>query len=143
LRSTFIVGFPGETERDFAELLDFLDEAQLDRVGCFTYSEVEGATSNQLPDHVDEETKQERLERFMTKQAAISADKLKQKVGKTMTVLVDGIEEDGTVIARSYADAPEIDGLVIVAATDKASVGEFLEVSITNSDEHDLYAIAK
>ena len=140
LRSTFIVGFPGETEQDFNELLDFLDEAQLDRVGCFTYSEVEGATSNQLPDHIDEDTKQERLERFMTKQAEISANKLQQKVGSNMTVLVDTIEEDGTVIARSYADAPEIDGLVIVGPTDKARVGEFLEVKITNSDEHDLYA---
>ena len=140
LRSTFIVGFPGETEQDFNELLDFLDEAELDRVGCFTYSEVEGATSNQLPDHIDEDTKQERLERFMTKQAEISANKLQQKVGSNMTVLVDTIEEDGTVIARSYADAPEIDGLVIVGPTDKARVGEFLEVKITNSDEHDLYA---
>jgi len=141
LRSTFIVGFPGETEQDFNELLDFIDEAQLDRVGCFTYSEVDGATSNQLPDHVDEETKQDRLERFMTRQAAISADKLKQKVGNSMTVLVDDIEEDGTVIARSYADAPEIDGMVIIEATEKACIGEFLEVSITNSDEHDLYAV--
>lgn len=143
LRSTFIVGFPGETEQDFDELLDFLDEVQLDRVGCFTYSEVEGATSNQLPNHVDEETKQDRLERFMTKQANISANKLKQKVGSTMTVLVDEIDENGTVIARSYSDAPEIDGVVIVEPTDKASVGEFLEVTITNSDEHDLYASVK
>ncbi|MGD8925317.1 MAG: 30S ribosomal protein S12 methylthiotransferase RimO [Thioalkalispiraceae bacterium] len=143
LRSTFIVGFPGETEQDFDELLDFLDEAQLDRVGCFTYSEVEGATSNQLPDHVDEETKQDRLERFMSKQAEISTTKLKQKIGTSMTVLVDAIEDDGTIIARSYADAPEIDGLVIVEPTDKAQVGEFLEVTITNSDEHDLYANVK
>ncbi len=140
LRSTFIVGFPGETEQDFNLLVDFIDEAQLDRVGCFAYSEVEGARSNQLPDHVDEETKQDRLERFMTRQAVISADKLKQKVGTTLSVLVDGIEEDGTVIARSYADAPEIDGLVIVQPTEKANVGEFLDVTIINSDEHDLYA---
>jgi ribosomal protein S12 methylthiotransferase len=139
LRSTFIVGFPGETEQDFNELLDFLDEAQLDRVGCFAYSEVEGATSNELPDHVDDETKQERLERFMTRQAEISANKLIQKIGKTMTVLVDDIEEDGTVIARSHADAPEIDGLVIIEPTGKARVGEFLDVTIRNSDEHDLY----
>jgi len=142
LRSTFIVGFPGETEQDFDELLDFIDEAQLDRVGCFTYSEVEGATSNQLPNHVDEETKQDRLDRFMTRQASISADKLKQKIGLNMKVLVDDVEEDGTVIARSYADAPEIDGLVIVEATESARPGEFLDVTITNSDEHDLYAIA-
>jgi ribosomal protein S12 methylthiotransferase len=142
LRSTFIVGFPGETEQDFSELLDFLDEAQLDRVGCFTYSEVEGATSNQLPGHVDEDTKQDRLERFMTKQAEISANKLKEKIGHQLTVLVDAIEEDGTVIARSYADAPEIDGLVIVEPTETARPGEFLEVTITNSDEHDLYAMA-
>ena len=142
LRSTFIVGFPGETEQDFDELLDFIDEAQLDRVGCFTYSEVEGATSNQLPNHVDEETKQDRLDRFMTRQASISADKLKQKIGLNMKVLVDDVEEDGTVIARSYADAPEIDGLVIVESTESARPGEFLDVTITNSDEHDLYAIA-
>ncbi len=142
LRSTFIVGFPGETEQDFDELLDFIDGAQLDRVGCFTYSEVEGATSNQLPNHVDEETKQDRLDRFMTRQASISADKLKQKIGLNMKVLVDDVEEDGTVIARSYADAPEIDGLVIVEATESARPGEFLDVTITNSDEHDLYATA-
>jgi ribosomal protein S12 methylthiotransferase len=140
LRSTFIVGFPGETEQDFNELLEFLDEAQLDRVGCFTYSEVEGATSNQLPDHVDEETKQDRLARFMHKQAEISTNKLKQKIGTCMTVLVDAIEDDGTVIARSYADAPEIDGQVIIEPTETARVGEFLDVTITNSDEHDLYA---
>ena len=140
LRSTFIVGFPGETEQDFQELLDFIDDAQLDRVGCFTYSEVEGAVSNELPNHVDEEVKQDRLERFMNRQAAISADKLKQKVGTTLTVLVDDIDEDGTVVARSYADAPEIDGLVIVEPNKQARVGEFLEVTVINSDEHDLFA---
>jgi len=92
-----------------------------------------------LPDHVDEETKQDRLERFMTRQASISTDKLKLKIGKTIKVLVDEIEEDGTIIARSYADAPEIDGLVIVEANPEARPGEFLDVTITNSDEHDLY----
>jgi len=150
IRSTFIVGFPGETEQHFNELLDFLDEAQLDRVGCFMYSEVEGAEANKLDNHVDEETKQDRLERFMLKQAGISADKLQNKIGQQLTVLVDAIEDSGNVIARSYADAPEIDGVVVIEPnTDHAEnshsimVGDFIEVEITNSDEHDLYAKIK
>ncbi|MCB1966094.1 MAG: 30S ribosomal protein S12 methylthiotransferase RimO, partial [Candidatus Accumulibacter sp.] len=115
LRSTFIVGFPGETEDDFAQLLDFLSEAQLDRVGCFTYSPVEGATANTLPDPVPEEVKQERQARLMELQAAISAERLQGRIGQTLTVLVDAIdEEEGIAIARSTADAPEIDGLVYI-----------------------------
>ena len=114
LRSTFIVGFPGETEQDFEELLQFLDAAQLDRVGAFAYSPVEGARANELPNPVPEEIKEERLERFMATQQAISEDKLKYKIDKPLTVLVDEITEDGVALTRSAADAPEIDGLVIV-----------------------------
>jgi ribosomal protein S12 methylthiotransferase len=140
IRSTFIVGFPGETEDDFDQLLQFLDEAQLDRVGCFMYSAVAGASANDLPKHVPEQVKEERLERFMEKQAAISADKLKMKIGNTLNVLVDHIDEDGTAIARSMADAPEIDGVVIIENGNGLQVGEFARVEISNSDEHDLYA---
>jgi ribosomal protein S12 methylthiotransferase len=114
IRSTFIVGFPGESEADFEELLGFLEEAQLDRVGCFTYSPVEGATANALPDPVPEELKEERRARFMALQERISAARLQQNVGKTLTVLVDELTDDGA-IARSTADAPEIDGVVHVA----------------------------
>ena len=139
IRSTFIVGFPGETEQDFEQLLEFLDEAQLDRVGCFMYSAVEGAAANALHNHVPEDVKEERLERFMEKQAVISADKLKHKIGKTLSVLVDHIDDDGTATARSAADAPEIDGVVIIEDGSKLRVGEFAKVEIINSDEHDLY----
>ncbi len=139
IRSTFIVGFPGETEDDFEQLLAFLDEAQLDRVGCFMYSPVEGAAANALHHHVPEEIMEERLERFMEKQAVISADKLKQKIGQTLTVLIDHIDEDGTATARSAADAPEIDGVVIIENADELNVGEFAKVEIINSDEHDLF----
>ena len=139
IRSTFISGFPGETEDDFQRLLDFLEEAQLDRVGCFTYSAVEGATANKLADPVPEELKEERKARLMELQAGISAERLKRKVGKTLTVLVDELAEGGA-FARSYADAPEIDGLVYVQSEDEIKVGEFLEVKITSSDEHDLVA---
>ncbi len=138
IRSTFIVGFPGETEQDFNELLNFLDEAQLDRVGCFTYSPVEGATANELPDHVPKEIKQERLERFMQLQATISTDKLQNKIGQHITVLVDGISEDGLMEARSYADAPEIDGVVILDDAPDLEAGDFVEVAITGATEHDL-----
>jgi ribosomal protein S12 methylthiotransferase len=139
LRSTFIVGFPGETEEDFRQLLAFLEEARLDRVGCFTYSPVDGAAANALAEPVAEELKQERLERFMTAQAAISTAKLRQRIGQRMTVLVDEIIDEG-VIARSYADAPEIDGVVLIKDAEKARAGDFLEVEITAADEHDLYA---
>ena len=142
LRSTFIVGFPGETEQDFEQLLQFLDAAQLDRVGAFAYSPVEGARANELPNPVPEDIKEERLERFMATQQAISEAKLKIKIGKTLTVLVDEITEDGVALARSAADAPEIDGLVIVEDGADLSIGEFAEVKIIDSTEHDLIALS-
>ncbi len=140
LRSTFIVGFPGETEEDFRMLLDFLEAAQLDRVGCFPYSPVEGAAANALPGQVPEEVKQERLKRFMEIQAGISAARLERRIGQEMTVLVDEITDDGTALARSYADAPEIDGVVIVENSAGLQVGEFAQVRITDSGDHDLWA---
>ena len=140
IRSTFIAGFPGETEAEFQSLLDFLSEAELDRVGCFAYSPVEGASANALPDPVPEEVKQERVERLMTLQADISARKLAQKIGRTLRVLVDEVDEDG-VVARSAADAPEIDGLVFVNEPGRVvRPGEWLDVKITHADEHDLWA---
>ncbi len=139
LRSTFVVGFPGETEREFEDLLAFLEEAQLDRVGCFAYSPVEGASANALPDPVPEEVKEERRARFMAVQEKISAARLKRKVGRTMTVLVDEAGKNGA-IARSSADAPEIDGRVIIRQGAKLKPGELVEVKITKSDAHDLWA---
>ena len=139
IRSTFIVGFPGETEEDFQMLLDFLETAQLDRVGCFAYSAVDGAAANALPGHVPEELKQERLERFMEAQAEISATRLERRIGQEMTVLVDEITEDGTALTRSYADAPEIDGIVIVENSEGLEVGEFAQVRITDAGDHDLW----
>ncbi len=140
LRSTFIVGFPGETDEDFELLLDFLEEAQLDRVGCFQYSPVEGAKANELPNPVEDDVKQERFDRFMRLSARISTAKLSKKVGKTITVLVDGIDEEtGKVMGRSAADAPEIDGLVFIDTDLDLQAGEFVEVKITGSDEYDLY----
>ncbi len=138
LRSTFIVGFPGETEDDFLQLLDFLEEAQLDRVGCFPYSAVEGARANQLPDHVDDDTKQERLQRFMEKQAAISAERLKTRIGSTQRVLIDAVSDSGA-IGRSAADAPEIDGLVYIEEPVNVDVGDFVDVHIDATDEHDMW----
>ncbi len=140
LRSTFIVGFPGETEAEFEELLDFLDEAQLDRVGAFAYSPVTGAKANDLPDPVPEEVKQERLARFMERQAVISEARLAAKVGSVQQVIVDAIDGD-LAIARSMADAPEIDGLVQIQDGREAGLvpGEFAMVRIMGSDEHDLY----
>ncbi|HKK04266.1 MAG TPA: 30S ribosomal protein S12 methylthiotransferase RimO [Gammaproteobacteria bacterium] len=143
LRSTFIVGFPGETEADFEELLDFLRAARLDRVGAFAYSPVEGARANELPGAVPEEVKEERLERFMEVQAAISAEKLQAKVGRQMTVIVDGHTEDGDAIARGPSDAPEIDGVVVVEDAADLPVGEFAEVEIVDADEHDLFAVRR
>jgi ribosomal protein S12 methylthiotransferase len=139
IRSTFVVGFPGETEREFEELLEFLEEAQLDRVGCFAYSPVEGAAANALPDPVPEEEKQERQARFMAVQEKISAARLKRKIGQTMTVLVDEVGKDGA-IARSPSDAPEIDGRVIIRQGSKLKAGEFAEVKVTRADAHDLWA---
>ena len=140
LRSTFIVGFPGETEKEFEELLDFLRAAQLDRVGCFAYSAVDGAAANALPGHVPKELKQQRLARFMETQAEISTQRLARKVGKTLTVLVDNITSEGEAIARSPADAPEIDGVVIIESGAGLTAGEFARVRITAAGEHDLWA---
>lgn len=140
IRSTFIVGFPGETEDDFLELLAFLESAQLDRVGCFTYSPVEGATANAFPDQVDEAVKQERYERFMLTQQAISHKRLAQRVGQQMQVLVEESTEEG-YCGRSYADAPDIDGLVYIQTDQILTPGEFCQVEITASDEYDCYAI--
>lgn len=138
IRSTFIVGFPGETEEDFDELLDFLDAAQLDRVGAFTYSPVEGAKANELPDPIDEDVKHDRLARFMDVQADISAAKLKNRIGSEMTVLVDEVS-GGRATARSYADAPEIDGLVHIAQGKGLQPGDRVSVRITRSDDYDLW----
>lgn len=143
VRSTFIAGFPGETEDDFQMLLDFLEEAQLDRVGCFTYSAVDGASANALPDQVPEEVKQERLARFMEVQERISAAKLQTKVGTMQTVLVDEVveDEDGNIeaIGRTKADAPEIDGVVYLADAEGLTPGDFVEVQIYDADGHDLW----
>jgi ribosomal protein S12 methylthiotransferase len=139
LRSTFIVGFPGETEEEFEELLDFLEEAQLDRVGAFAYSPVDGAAANALPDHIPPEVQQERLARLMLLQEEISEQRLKRKIGKTMKVLVDEAGKEGA-IARSSADAPEIDGVVYIANGSHLNPGDFVEVKITDSDTHDLWA---
>lgn len=142
LRSTFIVGFPGETEEDFQQLLHFMEEAQLDRVGCFAYSAVDGATANQLPDQVPESLKQERLSRFMELQERISAEKVSAKIGTMQTVLVDEIveEDDGSIIAiaRTKGDAPEIDGVVYLEDADGLNPGDFVEVKIVDSQGHDL-----
>ena len=139
IRSTFIAGFPGETEREFDELLAFLDAAQLDRVGCFAYSAVEGAAANALADPVPEEIKDDRRARFMAVQAKISAARLKRRVGEILTVIVDG-HEGSTALARSAADAPEIDGTVRIAEGNKLAVGKFARVTVTSSTEHDLNA---
>ncbi len=141
LRSTFIVGFPGETEEEFEMLLDFLDEAKLDRVGCFKYSPVEGAAANQLANPVDPEVQEERFHRFMQKQAKISQKKLKEKIGKTIQVLVDEVTSN-TIVARSSADAPEIDGLVYVThkRNKQPQKGDFLNVKVKRSDKYDLWA---
>jgi len=139
LRSTFIVGFPGETEAEFRELLAFLEEAQLDRVGCFAYSPVEGAAANALPDPVPEEVKEERRARLMALQAQISRARLAAKVGKRMRVLVDEVDRAGA-LARSSADAPEIDGVVRVRDGGKLRPGDFAEVVVEQAGEHDLAA---
>ncbi|MBF0264564.1 MAG: 30S ribosomal protein S12 methylthiotransferase RimO [Gammaproteobacteria bacterium] len=138
LRSTFIVGFPGETEAQFAELLDFIQEIQFDRVGAFAYSDVKGAQSNLLSNHVAEDVKQERLAKFMEVQAQISRNKLANRVGQTIRVIVDSEDDEG-VIARSAADAPEIDGLVFVDNVEGTTPGDFLTVKIVDSSEHDLW----
>ncbi|OWT58164.1 30S ribosomal protein S12 methylthiotransferase RimO [Candidimonas nitroreducens] len=141
LRSTFIVGFPGETEEDFQYLLDWMSEAQLDRVGCFQYSPVQGAAANELPDAVPDELKQERWDRFMAHQQAISTGRLAQKVGREIDVLIDEVDADGA-IGRSSADAPEIDGNVYVQSERPLQPGDMLRTRVTDSDEYDLYAQA-
>ena len=138
IRSTFIVGFPGETDAEFEEMLEWLEEAQLDRVGCFKYSPVEGATSNDLPDHVAPEVQQERYERFMELASEISAERLQRQVGKRMRVLVDSVA-DGKAIARSEGDAPEIDGVVHIENAGKLRVGDWAEVDIVDADDYDLH----
>lgn len=139
LRSTFIVGFPGETDAEFDMLLDFITEAQLDRVGCFTYSPVKGARANALPDHVPEQVKQERWERFMQLQQSISAQKQQARVGKTIEILIDAVDEQGA-IGRSQGDAPEIDGKVYLDGVTDLAPGDFVEASVTAADEYDLWA---
>ena len=139
LRSTFIVGFPGETASDFEQLLDFMREAQLDRVGCFQYSPVKGAAANELPDPVAEELKQERWDRFMALQRDISAARLQAKIGKTVEILIDSVDEQGA-IGRSSADAPEIDGKVYLDGITDLNPGDFVEAEITAADEYDLWA---
>ncbi|WP_428356553.1 30S ribosomal protein S12 methylthiotransferase RimO [Methyloprofundus sp.] len=138
LRSTFIVGFPGETEAEFQELLDFLSEAQLDRVGCFAYSPVKGAVANDLPDSVPEEVKQERLARFMEHQAEISAARLQLRVGRIEQVIIDEVVEEGAV-ARSKADAPEIDGQVFIDGATHLKVGDLVNVEIEEVDDYDMW----
>ncbi|MDH5355836.1 MAG: 30S ribosomal protein S12 methylthiotransferase RimO [Gammaproteobacteria bacterium] len=140
IRSTFIVGFPGETDDDFQQLLDFLDAAQLDRVGCFMYSPVEGASANDLPDQVPEAIKQSRYDRFMQHQQAISTARLSLRVGQQMQVLVEAEDEEGYV-GRSYADAPDIDGLVYIDSEQPLTTGEFYTVEITDTDEYDCYGV--
>ncbi|VAW46409.1 Ribosomal protein S12p Asp88 (E. coli) methylthiotransferase [hydrothermal vent metagenome] len=142
IRSTFIVGFPGETDAEFQELLDFLQAAQLDRVGCFQYSPVEGATANEIAEQVPDEVKQERFDRFMQTQQAISLAKMQAKVGQVMQVLVDEVVEEGAV-ARSMADAPDIDGQVFIDGATHLKVGQFAMVEIVAADEYDLWATLK
>ena len=144
LRSTFIVGYPGETEAEFQHLLDWMDEAQLDRVGCFQYENVAGARSNALPDHVADEVKQERWDRFMEKAQSISEAKLAAKVGTRMDVIIDDIDEDGVATCRTKADAPEIDGnLFIDEGTEGLSVGEIVRVEVDEAGEYDLWGVIR
>jgi ribosomal protein S12 methylthiotransferase len=139
LRSTFIVGFPGETEEEFQMLLDFIDKAELDRVGCFKYSPVEGAKANELPDPVPEDVQEERFQRFMELQQQVSIRKLARRVGKEMTVLIDEVDEEGAT-GRSFADAPEIDGLVYLNGETGLKPGDLVKVRIDEADEYDLWA---
>ena len=140
LRSTFIVGFPGETEADFEELLTFIEEANINRAGCFAYSPVEGAAANALPDQIPEDIKQERLQRFMAAQEAVSARLLADKVGSVLPVLIDAVDADKlAATGRTPYDAPEIDGVVHISDIDGAKPGEIVHVEIEDSDAHDLY----
>ena len=139
LRSTFIVGFPGETEEDFEMLLDFLREAKIDRAGCFKYSPVDGATANDLPDQIPEEVKEDRWNRFMQVQQEVSAQRLQEKIGREMLVIIDEVDEEGAV-ARSMADAPEIDGAVYLNGETNLNVGDIVRVKVEHADEYDLWA---
>ncbi len=139
IRSTFITGFPGETDEEFEELLDFLKEAQLDRVGCFAYSPVEGALANELPDAVPQEVREERQRRLMELQEDISAARLSAKIGRDIEILIDEVDDEGA-IGRSAADAPEIDGVVYLDGGFDLTPGDFVTVRIVDADEHDLYA---
>jgi ribosomal protein S12 methylthiotransferase len=141
IRSSFVVGFPGETDADFNYLLDWLDEAQLDRVGAFRFEPVEGAAANALPDPVPEAVKEERYARIMEKTAAISAAKLAAKVGRTIDVIIDEVDDEGGANARSKADAPEIDGAVFLREAGHLKAGDFASVLVEDADEHDLYGV--
>ncbi len=139
IRSTFIVGFPGETEQDFRELLTFIREAELDRVGCFAYSPVDGAVANKLPDPVPDEVREERLAEFMAVQQQVSMERLQRRVGEHCTVLVDGPTDDG-VVARSAGESPGVDGVVLIQGDRTLKPGEFVDVRITGAGPHDLFA---
>jgi ribosomal protein S12 methylthiotransferase len=141
IRSSFVVGFPGETEADFQYLLDWLDEAQLDRVGAFRFEPVEGAAANHLPDHVPDEVKEDRYARIMAKTTAISAARLQAKIGRTLPVIVDEVDEEGGATARSQADAPEIDGNVLLRDAGHLAQGDIVPVLIEDADEHDLFGV--
>jgi ribosomal protein S12 methylthiotransferase len=141
IRSTFVVGFPGETEADFQYLLDWLDEAQLDRVGAFRFEPVEGAAANALPNPVPEDVKEERYARIMEKTAAISAARLAAKVGRTLDVIIDEVDDEGGATGRSQADAPEIDGNVFLRDAGGLAQGDIVPVFIEDADEHDLYGV--
>ena len=138
LRSTFIVGFPGETEADFAELLRWLDAAELDRVGCFKYENVAGAPANALPDHVPEEIKEERWHRFMQVQQEVSARRMARKVGTRIDAIIDEVDEEGA-IGRSSADAPDIDGAVFLNGETRVAVGDIVEVEVEHAEDYDLW----
>ena len=142
IRSTFIVGFPGETEEDFQMLLDWLEKAQLDRVGCFKYSEVEGAAANEIEDQISEDVKEQRFIRFMEKQQAISTNKLKNRIGTEMQILIDEVDNEGA-IGRTIADAPEIDGMVYLNGENGLEPGQLITGEIEHSDEYDLWASLK
>ena len=139
IRSTFIVGFPGETEEDFEILLNFLRQAKLDRVGCFKYSEVEGAVANDLAELICEEIKEDRHQRFMEVQAEISAERLARFIGRTLDILIDDVDKEGA-IGRSFADAPEIDGMVFINDETELESGMLVRAKITHTDEHDMWA---
>jgi ribosomal protein S12 methylthiotransferase len=141
IRSTFIVGFPGETEEDFAYLLDWLDEAQLDRVGAFKFEPVSGAAANALPGIVPEEVKEERYARFMERTAAISGAKLEAKIGRTLEIIIDAVDPEGGATGRSKADAPEIDGEVHLRDAGHLAMGDIVPVLIEDADEHDLFGV--